>query len=195
MKVYYIVIGIAMLLILSLSACTSSQDERTDTTNQTIKQDIADPQEVAKRIATEYIKQSPTYQYDGYFLKYIDTGYLKCEHCYVFKFEFTSSHSGYGDRQAMIVSNTITQHTVFITVQENEVTKAIMDDVYNMITKEMIEANTIDTSITKTFCDNPRPLNCYAQVDPVCASDTESYSNGCIACQNPNVQWYTSGLC
>jgi len=52
-----------------------------------------------------------------------------------------------------------------------------------------------NTTIAKIFCVSVRPTTCTNEYAPVCSNTEKVYSNGCVACQNRNVKWYTPGLC
>lgn len=45
------------------------------------------------------------------------------------------------------------------------------------------------------MCPEERPEFCPLLLDPVCGSDGETYSNGCVACINEEVLWYVKGEC
>ena len=89
--------------------------------------------------AQEFVLNSPTYRYDGSNLVYIETIQGDCPSCWIFVFEFTSRKAGYGDRTKQNVAQVITQHTAHITVENGRVTTAVLDDVWDMISQEMIE--------------------------------------------------------
>ena len=53
-----------------------------------------------------------------------------------------------------------------------------------------------------TRCTDPRPESCAQVYEPVCAtrdpklkSDWETYSNGCVACADPEVYAHRQGAC
>lgn len=90
-------------------------------------------------IAQEFVLNSPTYRYDGSNLVHIETTKGDCPSCWIFIFEFTSRKAGYGDRTKQNVAQVITQHTARITVENGRVTTAVLDNVWDMISQEMIE--------------------------------------------------------
>ncbi|NPA28131.1 MAG: hypothetical protein GXN91_03685 [Epsilonproteobacteria bacterium] len=62
--------------------------------------------------------------------------------------------------------------------------------------------NTIETSSStnihgKRFeCEEPRPEACTFYYEPVCAKPiNETFSNGCFACMNEEVEFYVLGEC
>lgn len=90
-------------------------------------------------IAREFVLTSPTYKYDGEGLKHVDTVILRCLNCWQFVFEFTSRSAGYGDRSGQMVAQVITHHTAEVTVESGEVTSAVLDDTWDIITQEQIK--------------------------------------------------------
>jgi len=53
-----------------------------------------------------------------------------------------------------------------------------------------------DFGATKIYCKNPRPKYCTMIFQPVCGKPTnKTYSNGCVACTDKNVFYYTKGKC
>ena len=91
-------------------------------------------------IAEEFIKESPTYTFDGIdgTLELKNTEALRCESCWKFEFEFRSENAGYGNRVGKAVTEAITPHTANITVVRGEVTRAVLDGWWDMIAQEKI---------------------------------------------------------
>ena len=53
-----------------------------------------------------------------------------------------------------------------------------------------------DFGKTKIYCKSPRPQICTMQYAPVCGKPTnKTYSNGCFACKDTNVLYFTRGKC
>ncbi len=50
-------------------------------------------------------------------------------------------------------------------------------------------------NLKKFFCNRPRPNVCIDQYLPVCSNGHKTYSNGCTACMDKKVAWYTAGAC
>lgn len=47
----------------------------------------------------------------------------------------------------------------------------------------------------RIYCEEPRPEICIQVYEPVCGSNGRTYSNWCMACRDPSVEWYTKGTC
>ena len=92
-------------------------------------------EEESGQIALEFLTNSPTYLYDGIedTVKLADTITLRCPSCWSFVYVFESRHAGYGDRKGQGLVQVITPHRAAITVQEGNVTRAVMDDVWDMM--------------------------------------------------------------
>ena len=96
--------------------------------------------EGSQKIAEEFLRNSPTFVFDGMedTLRLTDTLTARCPYCWAFIFEFESRHAGYGDRTGQVLAQVITPHKALITVQEFEIISAVMDDKWDMINQEML---------------------------------------------------------
>jgi len=97
-------------------------------------------QEESLKIAQEFLKNSPTFVFDGIedTLRLAGTLRPRCPYCWVFIFEFDSRHAGYGDRTGQMLAEVITPHQVSIAVEQLEITSAVMDDEWDMFCQAMI---------------------------------------------------------
>lgn len=97
--------------------------------------------EGSQAIAEEFVRGSPTFSFDGMeeTLKLTDTLMARCPYCWLFVFEFDSRQAGYGDRTGMMLAQVITHHRAEIMVELHEITSAVMDEKWNMLTQTEIE--------------------------------------------------------
>ncbi len=97
-------------------------------------------EEWSRDIAEEFVKNSPTFAYDGIeeTLELTDTMTLRCPFCWAFTFEFNSRHAGYGNREGEVLAQVITHHEAVITVDKGEVVSAIMDVKWDMLRQAFI---------------------------------------------------------
>ena len=117
------IILVALPLILSLG-CVSQKKNYTE--------------EESLESAQEFMLDSPTYKFDGMDLKHVSTAQAECASCWIFSFEFTSRSAGYGDRSDQMVAQVITQHKAVITVENGKVTRAVLDDEWDMINQDWL---------------------------------------------------------
>jgi hypothetical protein len=89
-------------------------------------------------IAREFVRNSPTYQYDGHSLHHVKTITHHTPSCWTFVFTFTSRQGGYGDRKGQFMVQVITPHTASVTVHKGEITKATLDEKWDMIDQKVI---------------------------------------------------------
>jgi hypothetical protein len=92
-----------------------------------------------KALAESWIKEAPTYKYDGSGLVLVD--YIQQESYpvrHVLTYNFTSSHSGYGDRSDQVTAPVITNHTIKVTIIDGNVDSAIIDGVWDEMGQFMI---------------------------------------------------------
>jgi len=92
-----------------------------------------------KALAESWIREAPTYKYDGSgigFVNYIQQESYPVRH--VLTYNFTSSHTGYGDRSGKVMAPIITDHTIKITIIDGTVDSAIIDGVWDEMGQFMI---------------------------------------------------------
>ncbi len=98
-------------------------------------------QDKSLQIAEEFVKNSPTFQFDGMedSLVLVETLYPDIEYAWQFIFAFDSRHSGYGDRSGENLLQVITPHEVSVVVEKGVVISARMDDQWDMLEQELIQ--------------------------------------------------------
>lgn len=156
-----------LLLLVFLSGCLNLGEEKPFT------------EEKSKEVAREFVENSPTYKFDGFDLEYKKTLYIEmkdCPYCWGFIFEFKSRHAGYGDRGGKMLAQVITPHKAMIIVQKNKVTRAMLDEKWDMLNQKFFEATTLEES----FCGS----STYGS----CSSDDDCIPGGCSGqvCQSKN---------
>lgn len=97
-------------------------------------------EEESQEIAEEFVEDSPTFVFDGIedSLLLTDTLALQSPYCWQFVFEFDSSHVGYGDRTGLTLAEVITPHQAVVTVEQGEVTDAVLDGEWDMLSQETL---------------------------------------------------------
>jgi hypothetical protein len=99
-------------------------------------------EQTASRIATEFLEKSPTYSWDGIdgsirLVDVIKTPNMNPE--WIITLEFTSLNAGYGDRSDQAVLTVITDHVIVVTVNEDTVTSAIIDRIWDELEEKEID--------------------------------------------------------
>ena len=92
-----------------------------------------------KALAESWIREAPTYKYDGSGLVLVD--YVQQESFpvrHVLTYNFTSSHAGYGDRSGKVTAPVITEHTIKITIIDGSVDSAVIDGKWDEMGQFMI---------------------------------------------------------
>jgi hypothetical protein len=89
----------------------------------------------SREIARVFVEHSPTYQFDGFELEYNQTIVLRCPYCWLFVFDFQSRHAGYGNRTGQVLAQVITPHTAEVTVINGTITRAVLDERWDMLTQ------------------------------------------------------------
>ena len=97
-------------------------------------------EEESRQIAEEFVKNSPTYKFDGIedTFKYMETTTLRTPYAWQFIFKFQSRHGGYGDRTGQMLDLVITPHSAVVTVIRARVAAAVMDEKWDMIEQRLI---------------------------------------------------------
>jgi hypothetical protein len=98
--------------------------------------------DAAVELALEFVKNSPTFLFDGMSetVKVVDTIIMESYPVqYVVIIEFDSRHAGFGDRTGEVLAQMITHHRAGVKVVEGEVIVAILDDVWDMVNQEEME--------------------------------------------------------
>ena len=108
-----------------------------------IPDDLIYDQEQSRQLVEMWIKNSsPTYTFDGMnlvFQESLELDLEDCQNCYQFVYDFESRQAGYGDRSEEMLAQVITPHTVVVTVEDGEITGAVIDETYDDLNQEMIQ--------------------------------------------------------
>ncbi len=98
--------------------------------------------EDAKAIAEQWIKESPTYGYDGFDLSFVGQERLGPGR-YGFTYSFKSRNAGYGNRSGQIVAQVITPHTIRVRVDDLRIVSAVVDGRWDDLDQQLIEHETL----------------------------------------------------
>lgn len=98
-------------------------------------------EEEARQKAEQFIKDCPTFLYDGIenSLTLSETLYPDIENAWTFTFEFECRHAGYGDRDGQMLLQVITPHEAMITIEQGEVKTALLDGQWDMKTQQLVD--------------------------------------------------------
>ena len=115
-------------------------DQKWDMLKQEFLESEKTHEEEIKEIAKQFVENSSTYEFDGFDLEYNKTLYpdiTNCSQCLIFVFEFKSRHAGYGNRTGQDLAEVITPHEAHITVENENVTAALMDGKWDMLGQKL----------------------------------------------------------
>ncbi|MDD5701411.1 MAG: hypothetical protein PHU23_05100 [Dehalococcoidales bacterium] len=124
----------------------------------------ADSQEGSQGVAEEFVKQEATYQFDGIPETLKVTSTTAVGNGWKYTLEFDSRHGGYGNRTGQVLAEVITHHAAEVTVQAGKVTKAIMDQQWDMLNQRIdveIKLAPIDEVKVYTMKSNPAQIGVY----------------------------------
>lgn len=92
-----------------------------------------------KSLAEDWIRNAPTYKYDGSELEFEELIQLETYPVsYVLKYSFKSG--GYGDRSKIAGIQAITEHKILITINRGKIVNAVIDDKWDEINQKNYEA-------------------------------------------------------
>jgi hypothetical protein len=105
-------------------------------------------EEESLKLAEEFLKNSPTFQFDGIegSIKHVETLEAFCPYCWGFVFEFECANAGYGDRSGLEVAPVITSHEAHISVSQGKVDGGTIDGVWDMIAQQEVTEPEIKTA-------------------------------------------------
>jgi len=145
--------GVILIIMASLTfgACSGPEEPE-----PTITTPAAVTEEESQQKALDYLKNSPTYKFDGMSetVKLTETMVLKCPSCWTFIYTFDSRHGGYGDRTGQMVTQAITPHEAAITVIYGDVTSAVMDGKWDMMMQMMMATEEESLKIAEDYLKN-----------------------------------------
>ena len=97
--------------------------------------------ENAVLIATQFLKGSPTYSFDGIedSIEVISVDTVRMPYSWMITIKFTSRNGGYGDRTDQMVLTVLTLHEMVILVQEDQVIWAKTDGKFDEINEVFLD--------------------------------------------------------
>jgi len=146
----------------------------------------------SKKVAENFVKNSPTFTFDGMAdtLRLVDTLRARCPYCWVFVFEFDSAHAGYGDRTGQVVAQVITHHRALVAIEQMKVASAVIDDKWDMLLQKELKTFPPSTEakvVAEISCDDFIANNHITKQIDVNVGDTFTV----LLCSNPSTgfQW------
>jgi hypothetical protein len=127
----------AVITVETMDVVEAVMDGRWDMSAQKF---IALSEEEALDIAGDFVRNSPTFVYDGIVgtLEHVETLYPDIENAWTFVFRFESAHAGYGDRTGQMLAQVITPHEAHVTVENGAVVSALMDEQWDMLQQKTV---------------------------------------------------------
>lgn len=124
----------AKIVVMEESVVSAVIDEKWDMMEQKmIGQEYT--KDGAVNEALEYLKNSPTYVFDGIpeTVKVEDVVTLRMPYTWEITLTFQSRHAGYGNRKGMMLAQVITPHEMKVVISEGEIVRAVLDGKWNCI--------------------------------------------------------------
>ena len=104
-------------------------------------------QDQAVFIATQFLKNSPTYSFDGLeeTIEVVEVVTMRMQYTWTVYIKFTSRYGGYGDRDGQMLLQALTEHVMAVMVSKGAVTSAVTDELFNELTGTMINNDNPET--------------------------------------------------
>jgi len=127
----------AVITVEAMEVVEAVMDERWDMVAQ---QFIDLSEEQARDIGGDFVRNSPTFAFDGIVgtLENVETLHPDVENAWTFVFRFESAHAGYGDRTGQMLAQVITPHEAHVTVENGAVVSALMDGQWDMLQQKTV---------------------------------------------------------
>lgn len=108
----------------------------------------------AEAIAEDWIKNAPTYKYDGADLKLVNHVTMESfPEQHSLTYTFISDHAGYGDRSDQMTAEVITDHTINIKMFQGLVATAVIDGTWDEMNQQTIQDNRIILQQRNILCN------------------------------------------
>jgi hypothetical protein len=129
-------VGLAFSLFMA-SGCTNTLTQNQAGEEQGPR---AVSKEASQKIATDFLRNSPTFRFDGIenTLTMVWSGGEEELHRWEFHYQFQSRHAGYGDRMGLVLAQVITDHEAQIVVGQGEIAHAVLDGRWDMSRQKII---------------------------------------------------------
>ncbi len=107
----------------------------------------------AEKMAEKWIKQSPTYAYDGYDLELENHHVLESfPEQHVLTYSFKSRHGGYGNRSGQMVTQVITPHNITVRIEQRKVVSAVIDNQWDEIEQKPLQQENMEVKYQPMQC-------------------------------------------
>ena len=131
-----LVVVLLIALVMSLTLSIGCQEQPTPTpTPEPITMHSS------RLIGERFLEHSPTFIFDG-ILTSTQIGEIeRCvpsDTCFTFHFSFKCTHPGYGDRGGQALAQVITEHEARITVEQERVTRAVIDEKWDVMAQRFL---------------------------------------------------------
>ena len=113
-------------------------------------------QDQAIFIATNFLKNSPTFAFDGMeeTIEVVSVDILRMPFTWKVTLSLTCRNAGYGDRSDVMVATVLTEHTTDIVVSNGKVLSAVTDDVFDELNDVMLNGSVGQFSETEEIALN-----------------------------------------
>ena len=133
---YILIIALVILVAATIADIADFKKNGGHSGNSIIK----NAEESAQDMARNFVEKSvSTYVFDGADLTFLKSVKGECETCFTLSFSFESTHGGYGNREGLLVTQTITPHAIAVEAKDGAVIRAVTDGKYNELTGALAE--------------------------------------------------------